>query len=470
MVNTPAIAPIRVVVVDDEPNMCRIMVKLLEDEGTQATAFTDPQEALRAIEQHPPDVVLTDLKMPAMSGLDLLRAIKAARETVEVIVMTAYGTIENAIETLKRGAYDYVLKPFDTGDLMRVIHKAAERKRLLEVNIRLSEQLVAVDTPSPMIGSSQPMAELRDLIRKVAPAESAVLITGESGTGKELVARTIHSQSPRCRGRFVAINCGSIPETLLESELFGHEKGAFTGAEAQKLGKIEWADGGTLFLDEIGELPMNLQVKLLRVLQDKTITRVGGLEEFTVDVRLLAATNRNLRRMLRNNQFRQDLYYRLNVIRIEIPPLRQRQKDIGELAQHFVAKHCAALNRPLVRMGAAAQRALEIYRWPGNVRELENVIERTLVLLEGDEIRIEDLPADIVNPSPSELTPTGHGGFTVDAEYRIAKEQFDRIYVAALLARSGGSVSEAARQAGMSRRNLYEKIERLGLDLRQFKR
>jgi len=446
------------------------MVKLLENEGANAVSFSDPAEALEAIRKQPPDVVLTDLKMPEISGVDLLREIKQARETVEVIVMTAYATIENAIETLKAGAYDYVLKPFNTDDLLLTIQKAAERKRLREANISLSEQLAAVDTPVPMIGSSQAMQELRELLRKIAPAESAVLVTGESGTGKELVARTIHSLSPRHSGRFVAINCGSIPETLLESELFGHEKGAFTGADRQKPGKVEWADGGTLFLDEIGELPTNLQVKLLRVLQERNITRVGGLEEIPVDVRLLAASNRDLAKAIRTGNFRQDLYYRLNVIRVELPPLRRRQEDIRELALHFIKRQCVQLSRHPVQLTDGARHALEIYRWPGNVRELQNVIERTLVLLEGDEIRPEDLPSDIINPTPSEHTPSTPGGFTINAEYRIAKEQFERIYFAALLSRCRGSVAEAARQSAMSRRNLYEKIDRLGLDIGQFKR
>jgi DNA-binding NtrC family response regulator len=460
----------RVVIVDDEPNMCRVMVKLLEDEGAHAAAHTDPAEALESIRRQPPDVVLTDLKMPEMSGIQLLKAVKEVRETIEVIVMTAYGTIQNAIETLKLGAYDYVLKPFNTDELLLTIRKAAERKRLLEANISLTEQLHAVDTPMPMVGSSPAMVELKELLKKIAPAESAVLVTGESGTGKELVARTVHSLSPRHTGRFVAINCGSIPETLLESELFGHEKGAFTGADRLKPGRIEWADGGTLFLDEIGELPMSLQVKLLRVLQERVITHVGGLEEIPVDIRLLAASNRDLAKAIRNANFRQDLYYRLNVIRVELPPLRRRQEDIGELATHFIEKICAQLNRPPVRLTKAARHSLEIYRWPGNVRELQNIIERTLVLLEGDEIRPEDLPADIINPTPSDHTPSSPGGFTVNAEYRVAKEHFERIYFAALLSRTRGSVAEAARQSSMSRRNLYEKIDRLGLDIGQFKR
>jgi two-component system NtrC family response regulator len=455
--------------VDDEPNMGRIMVRLLEADGASAVAYADPGEALDAIGRQLPDVVLTDLKMPQMPGTDLLRAVKEIRETIEVIVMTAYGTIENAIQALKAGAYDYVLKPFNTDELLLTIHKAAERKRLREANMSLTEQLAAVDTPVPMVGSSQAMAELRELLKKIAPADSAVLITGESGTGKELVARTIHRLSPRAGRRFVAINCGSIPETLLESELFGHEKGSFTGADRQKPGKLEWADGGTLFLDEIGELPMNLQVKLLRSLQEKTITRVGGLDEIPVDIRLLAATNRDLMKSIRNSTFRQDLYYRLNVIRVELPPLRRRQEDIAELAEHFIAKHAAQLNRIPPRLTNAARHALEIYRWPGNVRELENVIERTLVLLEGTEIRPEDLPADIIQPTPVEHTPTP-GGFTVNAEYRVAKDHFERIYFAALLSRTRGSVAEAARQSQMSRRNLYEKIDRLGLDINQFKR
>jgi DNA-binding NtrC family response regulator len=410
--------------VDDEPNMGRIMVRLLEADGASAVAYADPGEALDAIGRQLPDVVLTDLKMPQMPGTDLLRAVKEIRETIEVIVMTAYGTIENAIQALKAGAYDYVLKPFNTDELLLTIHKAAERKRLREANMSLTEQLAA---------------------------------------------RTIHRLSPRAGRRFVAINCGSIPETLLESELFGHEKGSFTGADRQKPGKLEWADGGTLFLDEIGELPMNLQVKLLRSLQEKTITRVGGLDEIPVDIRLLAATNRDLMKSIRNSTFRQDLYYRLNVIRVELPPLRRRQEDIAELAEHFIAKHAAQLNRIPPRLTNAARHALEIYRWPGNVRELENVIERTLVLLEGTEIRPEDLPADIIQPTPVEHTPTP-GGFTVNAEYRVAKDHFERIYFAALLSRTRGSVAEAARQSQMSRRNLYEKIDRLGLDINQFKR
>ncbi|NUP91108.1 MAG: sigma-54-dependent Fis family transcriptional regulator [Candidatus Sumerlaeia bacterium] len=462
--------PARIFVVDDEPNMGRIMVKLLEAEGHEAASFTSPGEALDAIRQTPPDVVVTDLKMPGMTGVELMGQVKQVDESIEVIVMTAYGTIDNAIEAIKVGAYDYVLKPFNTDDLLLTIGKAAERKRLREVNRSLTQELGETGRPPAMIGGSMAMTELRELIKKVAPADSAVLITGESGTGKELVARTIHMLSPRRAGRFVAINCGSIPPSLLESELFGHEKGAFTDAREQRTGKIEWADGGTLFLDELGEMPLNVQTQLLRVLQERVLTRVGGNEEIPVNIRLLAATNRDLGKMLRNGEFRQDLYYRLNVIRIEIPPLRRRQDDIRELAEHFIAKHCQNLGRPPVRLTPSARHAIEIYRWPGNVRELENIIERTLVLLERDEIRPEDLPAEIISPSPGEHTPATPGGFTVNAEYRIAKEHFERIYFAALLSRVRGSVTDAAKQSGMSRRNLYEKMERLNLDINQFKR
>ena len=461
-----------VAVIDDEPNMCKILTKILRAEGYRVVTFTDPREALEQIRQVQPDVVLIDIRMPEMNGMEALKAIKRGLPQTQVLVMTAYGTIDGAKEALREGALDYVTKPFRTEELLLALQRAMEHKRLVEENISMAEVIRRTSPADTLIGEDPKIREIRALIDKIAPTESAVLIRGESGTGKEIVARAIHNKSGR-PGRFVPINCASIPENLMESELFGYEQGAFTGADQKKLGLVELASGGTLFLDEVGELPPNLQVKLLRVLQEREIQRVGSLRTIPVDIRLLAATNRNLKEAIYEGSFRTDLYYRLNVINLRLPPLCERQGDIPILVRFFLERFARKLNRPEMTIEPEALRALERYRWPGNVRELENVIERMAVLCDTPTMNLACVPPDILGRG---TPPTGFPAIQAPAQidpnqpYREARRQFEAAYVEQLLERAGGNVTEAARLANISRRNLYEKIERLGIDPRHFKK
>lgn len=453
-----------VIVVDDEEGMCTILRKVLSQEGYRVDTYTRSEEALSHIRDAPPDVVVTDLKMPGSSGLEILRAVRQASPTTNVIIMTAYATLESAIQAMRDGAYDYITKPFKLDELLLIVERAAERTRLKEENEALTRTLARSYEVMELVGESAPMRELRALIAKVAPTDAAVLIRGESGTGKELVARAIHQQSNRAHAPFVAINCASIPETLLESELFGYEKGAFTGADRPKLGLVEVANGGTLFLDEIGDLPLPLQAKVLRMLQEHEIQRVGGLRPISVDVRLIAATNRDLEEAMRERQFRADLFYRLNVISLVLPSLRERREDIPLLVEHFAARAARKLRRKVPSFGPDALAALERYAFPGNVRELENLIERLIILCDKETIGLEDLPADIRAQDRRLAGPLSSEGKKPSClDYRKAREQFEREYFRKLIEATRGNVSEAARLSGMSRRHLYEKFERLGI-------
>jgi len=489
-----------VAVIDDEENMPKILTRILNVEGYHVATFKDPVAALEAIEKEPPDVALTDMRMPRMTGDVVLRRIQEIDSDIPVVIITAFGSIQGAVEALKRGAFDYITKPFQMDDILLTVARAMENRRLRQENRLMSDALGGAAAGAvELLGDSPEFREVRRLIQKVAPSESPVLITGESGTGKELVARAIHRGSPRAGGRFVPINCASIPENLLESELFGYERGAFTGASRAKLGLMELASGGTLFLDEIGDLPVALQAKLLRSLQEREIQRVGGLRVIPVDLRLIAATNRDLQRAIADERFRQDLFYRLNVISIHLPPLRHRLEDIELLARHFLRRHERKRGAPL-RLTPAALGRLRRYRWPGNVRELENVIERTAVLLDGDVVDESDLPPELLAapgapPTPAPTAPpapdaplplppavNGAAGeseeliartvsewLSQNLDFREARDRFEREFLAQSLRRAGGAVSEAARRAGMSRRNLYEKIEKLKIPLDQIK-
>ncbi len=473
-----------ILVVDDEENMAKILNKVLTMEGFHVTTFNNPVMALDFLRQTPTDVVLSDIRMPEMSGRDFLIQLKEDHLPSEVIMMTAHGTIEGAIDCVKQGAYNYITKPFKTDELLVTLNNALEHKRLKDVNTALSDawnkipdDLSSEKTERGLIGDSPAMQRVRDLIDRVAPSQSPVLITGESGTGKELVARAIHSNSARNKGRFVAINCASIPETLIESELFGHERGAFTGAGETKIGLIELADGGTLFLDEIGELPLSMQAKLLRVLQEREVTRVGGLANIAVDIRVVSATNRNLTQCIEEKVFREDLFYRLNVIAIELPALRERREDIPVLAEHFLRLKGGKHSRPELEFSENALEGLSRMSWNGNVRELENVIERLVVLAETDVITTDLLPDEAAqmhrsSTSSERVTRLGLSAQAMVEEvpdFRSARESFEREYLEALLRAQNGNVTEAARHAGMSRRNLYDKIEKLGIDLNLIK-
>jgi DNA-binding NtrC family response regulator len=451
-----------VVVVDDEEGMCTILKKVLSQEGALVETFTQPRLALEFIEKHGADVVVTDLKMPELSGMDILRRVRQLIPATNVVLITAHATVDNAIEAIREGAYDYLTKPFKLDELVFTVARAAERKRLEEKNEARTLE------PTELVGNSPQIREVRTLIAKVAPTDAPVLLRGESGTGKELAARALHRQSPRAGKPFVAINCASIPESLLESELFGYEKGAFTGAERTKMGLVEVAHGGTLFLDEIGDLPLTLQAKVLRMLQEHEIQRVGGLQPIHVDVRLIAATNRDLEEAMRNRSFRSDLYYRLNVISIELPPLREREGDLPILLEYLAAKIAKKLQRDIPVFSSEAVQALQRYPFPGNVRELENLVERLLILCDKPEITFDDLPADVREAgAPSRKTPSSLTFDVSQLDYRAARDAFEEMYFRQLLEVTRGNVSEAARISGISRRHIYEKFERYGIQPRQ---
>src|SRR4051794_3400199 len=382
-----------VLVVDDEPSIVDSLQKILERESLRVLTAGSGGEALDIIRREPISVLLTDLMMPGMSGMDLLRASKSVAPETETVLMTAYGTVENAVEAMKQGAYDFVTKPIKRAHLLRVVGKALEKRSLVEENRALRAQLAAQKKRTP-IGQSLPWRRTMDIVMQAAPSLATVLLLGESGTGKELLARAIHDYSSRARAPFVPVNCAALPESILEAELFGYEKGAFTGAVQRHDGRFLQADGGTLFLDEIGEIPTHVQVKLLRVLQEGEIERLGG-RTVKVDLRLVAATNQDLRAAVREGRFREDLYYRLNVIALRVPPLRERRDDVPLLAEHFLRLYGERNGRRLSGLSRAAAEAMARYDWPGNVRELENAVERAVVLSRGSAIEADDLPPEI---------------------------------------------------------------------------
>ncbi|MDX2175688.1 MAG: sigma-54 dependent transcriptional regulator [Candidatus Sumerlaeia bacterium] len=466
-----------VVVLDDEPGMCRALTKLLTLEGLHVTAFQDPKEALQYLMESPADLLISDIRMPGLGGPEVLRQTIERGVPVEVVLMTAFGTIEQAIECVKAGAYDYVTKPLNHAELLATIQRALDTKRLKDRNRALGLAMQRVPgAEHTLLGDSAAMKAVRSLIGKIAPAPSAVLVTGESGTGKELAARALHRLSPRKDSPFVAINCASIPAALIESELFGHERGAFTGATETKLGLVEVADGGTLFLDEIGELPGPMQAKLLRVLQEREIVRVGGISTIHVDIRVVAATNRDLKDEIREGRFREDLYYRLNVITVEMPPLSARREDIPALANAFLAQLGERYGRPGLAFSPEALAALSRRSYPGNIRELRNLVERATILASGeivgaDAVGIAESSApdsrapgvpQAVDPRDA-LDRTAHSLARGQVDFKEARDRFEREYLRGLLRECGGSVAEAARRAGMGRRTLYEKMEKLGI-------
>ncbi len=450
-----------VLVVDDDPSMRHLLSVILQDHGYEARAVASAEEALKELGAREFDLVLTDVRMPRMDGLALLREVQRVQPDATVIVMSAYGSQETAIDAVKAGAYDFVSKPFRPDEVVLVLRKAEERERLARENRRLRSELAAGYSPGNIVGSSEAVQGLLRDVRKVAPQKTTVLLTGESGTGKELVARALHELSPRAAFPFVAVNCGAIPAELIESELFGHARGAFTDAVRAKKGLAAEADGGTLFLDEIGELPLPLQVKLLRFLQDEEVRAVGDTRSRRVDVRVVAATARDLAREAREGRFREDLYYRLDVVGIRLPPLRERAEDVPVLARHFLARYAHQRPElPSLALSDEALRALQAYRWPGNVRELEHVIERAVVLAEGPAIGEEDLP-DAVRaggaPAPAALPPGG--SLSIKAATRALEEQLIR----AALERTGGNRSRAAELLDLSYRALLYKIKEYGI-------
>ena len=380
-----------ILVVDDEPNYLIVISELLKEENYEVLTAPSGEDGLKIVEETDLDLVLTDMRMPGMGGLEFLKATKKHNKDLPVIMITAFGEVEKAVVAMKAGAYNYLSKPFNNEELLMNIRKAIDHYALLRENVRLRGEAKVRYGFASIVGKNARMQEIYQLIEKVAPTTASVLITGESGTGKELVARAIHINSPREKAPFISVNCAALPETLLESELFGHERGAFTGATALRKGRFELADTGTLFLDEIGDIPLSLQAKLLRVLQERNFERVGGVKPISVDVRIITATNRDLKDEVDKGNFREDLYYRFNVLHIHLPPLRERADDIPMLAEHFIKKFAKLLNKPDLRISGDALRYLTGLPWEGNVRELENTIERAGILCSGDVIQTEDV-------------------------------------------------------------------------------
>ena len=447
---------IRMLIAEDKEAMRRSLVRLFSEKGHDVIEAGSGAEALERFNEMEIDLVITDLQMGEIDGLQVLREVKKRAPQTPVLMVTAFGTVESAVEAMRQGAFDYLLKPFSLTEIEARVEKAIEQRRLLTENSYLRETLNRA--VGRMIGRSDRMQQIYRLIEKVAPHPSPVLILGETGTGKEMVARGIHEMGPRKAGPFIAVNCGAIPENLLESELFGYEKGAFTGAAAQKKGRLELAEGGTLFLDEVGELPLPLQVKLLRFLQEREIQRVGGTKTIRVDVRLIAATNRDLKREIQEHRFREDLYYRIRVIEINLPPLRERHGDIPELTAYFLQKFSRELHKSLEMLPEALD-LLTLYAWPGNVRELENVIERAGVLAEGEIIKAGDLPPELQLVS----TPAGSNGESTELGLTERLEMLERDIIKKTLDETAGNQTQAARMLRLHRSSLQYKMRKYGL-------
>ncbi|MBX3213973.1 MAG: sigma-54-dependent Fis family transcriptional regulator [Labilithrix sp.] len=438
----------RILVVDDEANARAALSEILRDEGYATETAADGFKALGKLEEFAPDVVLTDLKMPGLDGIAFMEKAKSASPQTVFVVMTAFGTITSAVSAIKKGADNYLTKPLDYEALSAVVDRAMDKARLLQETQALRERLRERNAFGHIVSEDPKMRAVLDLVAQVGPSKASVLITGESGTGKELIAEALSAASPRAGGPFVRLHCAALAESLLESELFGHEKGAFTGAIARREGRFKQADGGTLFLDEIGEIPQGTQVKLLRFLQEKSFERVGGNETLKVDVRLIAATNRNLAEEIKRGAFREDLYYRLNVITIELPPLRDRRADIGPLASFFLGRYAAENGRSIDGITEQALKVLASYDWPGNVRELENVIERAVVLCDAPRIDVRHLPPALA-PKQTEGPPPIPGSTIQDLE---------RYAILRTLEACGGSTSKAAGILGVSPRKIQYKL------------
>lgn len=446
----------RILIVEDEKRAREALGSVLATEGHQILEAANGREGLKKAIEAEVDVVVSDMKMPEMDGLELLEKLKKEKPNVEVIVVTAYGTVETAVTAMKRGAYDFVEKPIrDVGEIRELVRKALEKRSLVKENVALREQLRDKYKFDNIIGNSQKISEIFQVVAQVASTQATVLITGESGTGKELIANAIHYNSPRANRQFIKVNCSSLSETLLESELFGHERGSFTGAIAQRKGRFEIANGGTLFLDEIGTLSPTMQVKLLRVLQEREFERVGGNRPIKVDVRLIVATNRDLKAAVEGGEFREDLYYRVHVVRIDVPPLRERKEDIPMLVEHFIRKYALKNDRHVTGLSEDALNVLRGYDYPGNVRELENLVENAVVLADAEEIGLAQLPPGLRSAasSPDAVTiPLGTG-----------LKEIEKKVITATLARTGNNKTKTAAILGIGVRTLHRKMEQYGL-------
>jgi two-component system response regulator HydG len=463
----------KVLVVDDDKIVLRAASEILQREGYAVVAIDDAVEGLAAVKDPTIDVACLDIKMPNLSGMDLLKAFKQSRPDVEVIMMTAFATVETAVEAVKAGAYDYLTKPFENIDVLSLaVGRAAEKKMLRDRTKVLEEALTARNQFEDLVGQSGQMRAVFKLVETVSYSTATVLIQGESGTGKELVARAIHYRSPRKDKPFVAVNCSALTDTLLESELFGHMKGSFTGATANKKGLFEAAEGGTIFLDEIGDIPPATQVRLLRVLQEGEVKRVGANDTIKVDVRVIAATNVDLAKAKEQGKFREDLFYRLNVITVQLPPLRDRPEDIPLLAHHFLKIYTQKIGKRVAGISPAAMESLTTARWVGNVRELENAIERAVVLTGSEQIELEDLPGEIRNNQRGggevEVFSLAHLPYA--QAKKLAMRAFERRYLSALLEKSTGNVSMAARAAGVDRSNFRRLLKQYEVGGRSLKK
>ena len=439
----------KILIVDDELIMRESLAGWLERDGYEVERVGSGEECLELLKETRFDILLVDIKMEGMSGLDVLSHVKESDPDLDVVMITAYGSISTAIEAMKNGAYDYLLKPFDPEELGILIEKIINHQAQVRENIFLKEQYKDRTRFESMIGQSKPMQEIFDLIQDVAPMESTIMISGETGTGKGLAAKAIHSNSPRCEGPFVAVNCGAVPEHLMESELFGHQKGAFTDAKETKRGRLELAHGGTLFLDEVGEISMRMQIDLLRVLEDRAFYRVGGTQPIEADFRVIAATNKKLREAIRARTFREDLYYRLNVISFQMPPLREHKEDIPLLAEHFLRRFSQETNKLVDKFSRGAMDELMLYEWPGNVRELENATERAVVVGKGRSIEAEALP--IFRPEPC-ISPKDN-----------TLREIEKAHIIQILDTYQGNIAKCAKVLGIDRSTLYSKIKRYNI-------
>jgi len=445
-----------ILIVDDEPLQRDILKTILSDEGYESYSAASGEEALKLARTYEPDVVLSDLKMGKMDGIELLEKLKGLKQVPTVLIMTAFGTIDSAVDAMKKGAFDYLTKPLDKEVVLLAIRRALERKELMQRNLELRKALNDMFSIQGIIGHSKPIKDIIYIIRKVADSPATVLILGESGTGKELIAKAIHYNSGRREKAFMAINCAAIPETLLESELFGYEPGAFTGATQRKKGLFEAANGGTIFLDEVGDLPMMTQSKILRVLQEREIMRVGGREPIKVDVRIVSATNKDLLHEMKHSHFREDLYYRLNVIEINLPPLKEREEDIPILADHFLDKYRKEMKRNIKGIDSEAMRALIGYEWKGEVRELENIIERAVIFCKDEFITLKDLPQSI---KPNNFVTD----FSKPGSLEDSVRKFEKELILRALESNGYNKEKTAEilQVGLS--TLYRKLKELGI-------
>ncbi len=462
----------KILVIDDDETIRDVLNTFLTAKGFHVCLACDGDEGIELLRQNKFDIVLTDIMMPKVTGIDVLKEMSVLNIKTPVIVITAYASIKNAVQAMKMGAFDYVTKPFNLEELLILIQRAISISKLVKENKSLKLQLKGKYSFNGIVGVSPQMQDVYDLIEKIADTDSTILITGESGTGKEVIAKTIHYNSSRSDGPFVPINCAAIPKDLLESEMFGHEKGAFTGALNTRLGRFELANTGTLFLDEIGELDPSLQVKLLRVVQEKEFERVGGVKTIKTDVRIIAATNKDLEKEVKEGRFREDLYYRLNVIPIHLPPLRERIDDIPILLEHFIHEFCKKRKRQTFRFSMEATDALKKYSWPGNVRELENLIERLSILFHGDTVRVSDLPDKIRQEISTSIAGKTKGAVCSINNLDIPSggislnsfvEDIERRLIISALDKTGWIKSRAAELLGLNRTTLIEKMKKMGI-------